>query len=513
MERRNFLLGSTSLLAQAVTMPVWAQAPVPTAEPTAETPAPKPFDFQNVVNEARRLAGRRPESAATTMPPPLRNLTYDQYRRIRFNPDAQVWRNENRGFTADLLHPGFHFTDAVQINLVTDGQLRTLPFAPDLFVYDDPALRPDATAALAFSGFRARHALNQPGVLDEFMVFQGASYFRAVGRNQRYGLSARGLALRTGDRAGEEFPVFTRFWIETPAENATSLKLYALLQSPSVTGAYAFTVRPGQATIMEVEAVLYPRVDISAFGISPLTSMFYFDVYDRNGIDDFRNRVHDSNGLQMISGRGERIWRPLNNPTNLQISAFQDENPKGFGLVQRKRSFRDFQDAEARYDRRPSAWIEPVGSWGRGTIDLVEIPVNNEFNDNIVAFWHPAEPLKAGSERRFSYRLHWCDQPPDEVPLGRVAETRTGLAPNSGMRIFVVDFEKIETATAEIDIELFASAGKVVAHALQRMPESRLLRLIFDFIPDGANQSEFRALLRQKGGEPISETWLYRWTV
>ena len=220
------------------------------------------------------------------LPDALRNLNYDQYRRIRFNPEAQIWRNENRGFTLDLLHPGFHYAEAVQINLISDGQVRSLPFAPELFVYDDPGARPEAVAALTFSGFRGRHPLNQPGVLDEFMVFQGASYFRAIGRNQRYGLSARGLALRTGDRAGEEFPVFTRFWIETPAENATSLKLYALLQSPSLTGAYAFTVRPGQATVMEVEAVLYPRVDIASFGLAPLTSMFYFDVYDRGGIDD-----------------------------------------------------------------------------------------------------------------------------------------------------------------------------------------------------------------------------------
>jgi glucans biosynthesis protein len=265
---------------------------------------------------------------------------------------------------------------------------------------------------------------------------------------------------------------------------------------------------------MEIDAVLYPRADISAFGLAPMTSMFYFDVYDRNGIDDFRTRVHDSSGLQMVSGRNERIWRPLNNPTNLQISAFLDENPKGFGLVQRKRAFRDFQDADARYDRRPSLWVEPVGTWGRGTIDLVEIPVNSEFNDNIVAYWHPAEPLKAGSERRFSYRLHWCDQPPDTVALGRVAETRSGITPNAGPRLFVIDFEKVEAAPADIDVELSASAGKVTAHPLQRLPDTGLLRLIFDFVPDGTTQSEFRAVLRQKGGgDPVSETWLYRWTV
>ena len=234
--------------------------------------------------------------------------------------------------------------------------------------------------------------------MDEFLVFQGASYFRAVARGQQYGLSARGLAVRTARAEGEEFPAWTDFWIERPAEKAERIVIHAILQSRSVVGAYTFAARPGNDTVIDVDATLFARTELTAFGIAPLTSMFLFDSSNRARFDDYRSAVHDSDGLQIVNGRGERIWRPLANPASLQISAFIDDSPKGFGLLQRKRSFEDFEDAEALYNKRPSLWVEPKGQWGPGHVELVEIPSEREIHDNVVAYWQPKVPIAAGSE-------------------------------------------------------------------------------------------------------------------
>ena len=95
---------------------------------------------------------------------------------------------------------------------------------------------------------------------------------------------------------------------------------------------------------------------------------------DRRGVDDARPAVHKSSGVQMHNGYDEWIWRPLQNPETLQISAFLDKDPKGFGLLQRERDFAAFQDDEQRFERRPSLWIEPIGEWGQGAVQLIEIP-------------------------------------------------------------------------------------------------------------------------------------------
>ncbi len=253
-------------------------------------------------------------------------------------------------------------------------------------------------AVTDFSGFRLRAPLNRAEHFDEFVVFQGASYFRAVAKGQEYGLSARGLALKTGDARGEEFPFFRTFWIERPRPEANTVVVHALLDSDSTTGAYRFTIRPGDPTVMDVEMTLYPRVELTHVGLAPLTSMFFFGPNDRVGIDDFRPAVHDSDGLAIWNGRGEWLWRPLINPETLQVSAFVDDNPRGFGLLQRHRAFADYQDLEAHYERRPSLWVETIGEWGSGAVQLVEIPSKSEYHDNVVAFWRP-RPTVTGTSR------------------------------------------------------------------------------------------------------------------
>jgi glucans biosynthesis protein len=360
---------------------------------------------------------------------------------------------------------------------------------------------------------RLRHPINHPGVWDEFLVFQGASYFRAVARDTLYGISARGLAIGTGAPVPEEFPLFTDFWLFTPSDGDTQVRILALLDSASVAGAYEFTVHPGVQTTMDIRLVLFPRTEIELAGIAPLTSMYFFGPERRAGVDDFRDAVHDSNGLFMINGMGEVLWRPLANPAVLQFSAFQDVNPRAFGLIQRQRDFSYYQDAEARYEKRPSVWIEPQADWGPGAVALIEIPTRDEFSDNIVAFWRPAAPLEPGTGHAFSYRLTWGDQPPADIPLARVAATRSGLSildPNE--RVFVVDFDLGSVEVDGLTPQLSVSAGEIAGVvSLSLLPEGNIARLGFHFVGGSESVSEFRLAL-YRGDEPVSETWLYRWT-
>jgi glucans biosynthesis protein len=312
-----------------------------------------PFSAGDVQKQARALAAEKFVRPRIDLPKPLQELGYDQYRDIRFRRDRALWASERAPFLLELLHRGFLFKEPVAIYVVADGTAQRVAYTPDFFTFGPSVPPPDGTVT-DFSGFRILAPINRADVFDEFVVFQGASYFRAVAKGQGYGLSARGLALNTGARDGEEFPFFRAFWIERPQPEARAVVVHALLDSVSTTGAYRFTIRPGEATVMDVEMTLYPRGELKLAGLAPLTSLFAFGPNDRVGIDDFRPAVHDSNGLAIWNGKGEWLWRPLSNPETLQISEFIDDNPRGFGLLQRRRAFADYQDLEANYERRPS---------------------------------------------------------------------------------------------------------------------------------------------------------------
>lgn len=470
-----------------------------------------PFDRARLETIAEALSKEPHATRSMKALRSLGDLSYDQYRDIRFRGDASIWRDENRSFTLDLLHPGFLFKTPVQISIVNEGEARELPFTTEVFDYGPLVDRPEGAGDLAWSGFRVRTHLNRTDVLDEFLVFQAATYFRAIGRGQVYGLSGRGLAVKTADPKGEEFPQFTRFWIERPEPGATTLVIHALLESPSLTGAYTFLVEPGDEMLMTVNVTLYPRVELKRFGLAPLTSMFLFDDTNRERFDDFRSAVHDSDGLQMISGRGEHIFRPLANPAELQVSAFPDQSPKGFGLMQRSRAFGDFHDAEARYELRPSAWVEPAGDWGKGYMQLVEIPTVWETSDNIVAFWQPARTWAAGKSYPYSYRVRWGKNPPGNAGLARVAATRIGAAGEAGQLLFVLDFDPPGPMPQRLDIQVNASRGKVGAIGGLQIGPTGQYRVSFRFNPENNDVSELR-LIVSANGEPWSETWLYRYT-
>ena len=506
MIRREFL---QSLAALAL-LPAATQA----GEPGLQLGDATPFDADTVVSRARALA------AEDYVPRPLipqswRDLSYDQYRKIWFDSRNALWEGSDAPQRVDLFPPGLYFPQPVALHVVQDGTAR--PIAFDLGVFDTtdkfPEVEIDGT--LGYSGLRLRAELEKPGIFQEYAVFQGASYFRGIGTGEIYGLSARGLALKTGDPMGEEFPDFTAFWLETPAPGSDTIVLHALLDSPSCSGAYRFAITHGSVLDMQVTARIFARTELTHVGIAPLTSMFLFDATMRERFSDFRPAVHDSDGLLIHNGAGEVLWRPLANPTTLQISAFADMNPRGFGLLQRKRRFSDFNDLEALYHQRPAVWITPGEDWGQGSVRLVEIPADLEIYDNIVSFWQPADPIPAGGEHAMSYRLHWGADPVPataDVPV-KVLNTAMGGRPEGG-RIIAIDFADgplVPEDLSTVEIVLRSSEGSVTPGILQRNPETGGPRLAFTFMDEGMSYAEFRAELRL-AGEPLSEVWLYRWT-
>lgn len=481
----------------------------------AQAGKPVPFSAAQVRQMARELAASSYKEPDTGLPDSLRDLPYDLYRDIRFLPEKALWRGTGVPFEIQLFHRGFLYRNRVQISLVENGQATPVVYSPDFFSYGRVTPQP-ANIDLGFAGFRLHGPMNRPDYFDEIVVFLGASYFRAIAKDQIYGLSARGLAIRTADSSGEEFPAWRAFWIERPAPNVNSVVVHGLLDSESAAAAYRFTIRPGDITVIDVEMALYPRRDIDKGGLAPLTSMFLFDANDRVGIDDFRPGVHDSDGLAMWNGRGERLWRPLINPDTLQVSDFYDTNPRGFGLMQRQRDFHDFEDLEARYEKRPSLWIEPIGDWGEGAVQLVEIPTREEIHDNIVAYWRPKAVLKAGGEYLYNYRMHWCGQNPSMPPeLARFHKTRIGLVPGEEeRRLFVIDAIGGRLKDIPLDDQVRATVstnyGSIEHIVVQPNPETGGWRLSFRLVPSGEPVVELRAQLL-RGEDRLSEVWVCRW--
>jgi glucans biosynthesis protein len=410
-------------------------------------PAVHAFGFDDVAARARQLAAqpyKRPENG---LPKELQGLTYDQYRDIRFRPDRALWRSARLPFELMFFHQGLYYEQPVRLHEIVGDAVREIRFDPDLFDYGANKFDPKRLKGLGlgFAGFRVHYALNTPKYKDEVLVFLGASYFRALGKGQRYGLSARGLAIDTAVMSGEEFPRFSEFWIERPDANARELHVLALLESPRAAGAYRFVLKPGVDTALEVRARLFLRENVTKLGIAPLTSMFFYAENQRPvQLDDYRPEVHDSDGLSVQAGTGEWLWRPLVNPRRLLVTSFATSNPLGFGLQQRDREWTSYQDLEARYDLRPSGWIETRGKWGAGRVELVQIPTPDETNDNVVAYWVPDAPPAPRQPLDLEYRVLWQRETETRPPLAWVAQTRRGhgyIRKADDSISYVIDFE------------------------------------------------------------------------
>ncbi len=471
-----------------------------------------PFGRPDVIAAAAALASAPYAPPEPRVPEALQDLTYQAYQSLRARPETWLFAGSDSGFAVEPLHTGFIYRDPVQIFHIENGQAVKLGYDRDAFEF--PAVEGlEIGTDLEFAGFRARTTLNDPALLDPFVVFAGASYFQAVARGQEFGISARGLAIRTGEPGGEEFPIFRTFWIEPPADGR--MVVHALLDSPSVTGAYRFTIRPGDETLIDIEATLFARAEIDRIGLAPLTSMFLHDVLGRRDLDDARLSVHDSDGLAIWNGKDERIWRPLSNPRLLQISAFKDIGPRGFGLIQREKRFSVFEDLEARYERRPSYWIEPIGDWGPGSVVLVEIPSSQDIHDNIVAFWRPEAPLAEGSQTTFTYRLTAGWDAPNPAGLLRVTRTLTGASPREGWRRFTIDYSEPgggpSRSVVGLEAKVQTSDGIIDGVVLRDNPLVGGVRVAFDMNPDGLDSADIRVDLLGADG-PAAEVWVYRWS-
>lgn len=481
-------------------------------------PAPHALGFGfDDVTELARSRSERPYVAPDEIPRFLQNLSYDQFRSIRFKPDQSLWRPSSTRFQVMLTAPGRHLNHRVDVHEVNREGVAPIPFDKTQFDFGNEDFAKRIPADLGLAGLRLTYPINDPGIQDQFLVFEGASYFRGVGAGEVFGLSARGLAVDTALPKGEEFPRFTRFWLERPTPWAQVMRLYALLESPSVAGAYQFTLYPGEDTRVEVEVRLFARAPIARLGLAPLTSMFYYGEGMTRPRGQWRPEVHDSDGLLIRAGDDRWTWRPLSNPLRLQQYSFQLDQVRGFGLLQRDQRFAAYEDGEARYERRPSAWVELHSGSGPGRVMLILISTPDETNDNVVAFWTPAETIEAGEMLAFDYSLTFGDSSIPEQPVAHTVNSFVGLgetAPaDAGIYRFVVDYaggalrEMDEAAPVVGKVTL--SAGAVLLDSyVEYIEASDVWRL--SFLVDGpeANGMEINAGLHLDG-DAISETWSY----
>ena len=494
------------------------------AAKTAEPGEAQPFGFASVRQLAQERAGHDYRPPSESLPAALANLSYDQYRDIRFRPASALWRGQSL-FEVEFFHRGYRTRQRVNIFEVGAEGAAAVAYNPQFFTFGHLLKPPKVPANLGYAGFRVHYPLQSPAYKDELLVFLGASYFRVLGRDQRYGASARGLAIDTAEQSGEEFPTFTDFWLVRPQAADRTLTIYALLDSKSVAGAYQFEIHPGAVTQVEVHCELYPRRAVAKMGVAPLTSMF---LYAEDGagrhFDDYRPQVHDSDGFLTETGHGQWIWRPLNNPRELRVNRFMDENPRGFGLMQRERDFGHYQDVEAQYQARPSYWVQPLGNWGKGGVELVEIPSDEEIHDNIVAYWVPAQTPPAGKPVSFAYLLSAVAQSPRWPPGARAVATRAGnpaMGDNKehfppGARRMLIDFAGGELegldAAQPVKAELTSQNAQIQAQTVQRIGQTGAWRAAFVVTPKQPKKPVDLQCYLTLYGEVLTETWVYQWT-
>lgn len=513
LTRRTALAGLASLAA------------TPSPAQQSAVPALTPFRYEDVVRRARGLASAAFDAATPPLPEPFASLDFDAYRDIRFRPERALLGSAGGPFRLQLFHPGFLYQRTATVNLIRDGVPTPIPYQPQLFDYGRTKIERPLPVNLGFAGFRLHTPLNDPRVFDELVSFLGASYFRFLGQGQKYGLSARALGVNVGGRGPEEFPFFREFWIEIPVAGADRVSVYALLDSASVAGAFRFDVYPGPETVVDVASTIFCRRPIASIGLAPLTSMFFTGENERRAGDDFRPELHDSDGLLMHSGSGEWIWRPLRNAKDTVVSAFQDTNPRGFGLMQRDRAFGSYQDLEAFYHLRPGYFVEPTGQWGEGRVELLEIPTSAEIHDNIVAYWSPRQPYEAGQEVSFGYKIRSVTSGDDMHPGGKVVNTFQAPTRASGSadpadrttRRFLVDFAGGGLAyylpdPSLVQVVASVTAGRVLATSIIPNEHVGGFRAAIDVQLEPGQSADLRAYLKA-GPKALTETWTYPWSV
>ncbi|WPP00987.1 glucan biosynthesis protein D [Pseudomonas sp. HR96] len=530
MHRRNILKASMALAAYTGLSATGLLSARVFAAGAAANGDSEHFDFDWLQAEAKKMAGAPYVNGKEVLPPTLAKLQPLQFNAIKYDANHSLWKELNGQLDVQFFHVGMDFKQPVRMYSVDKDsqQAREVHFRPSLFKYENAGVdTKQLTGDLGFAGFRL---FKQPEIdHHDILSFLGASYFRAVDKTGQYGLSARGLAIDTYAHKQEEFPDFTKFWFESPTKDGTRFVVYALLDSPSATGAYRFDIDcQAEQVVMEVTAHINARTDIEQLGISTMTSMFSCGTDERHMCDTIHPQIHDSDRLAMWRGNGEWICRPLNNPPKLQFNAYADNNPKGFGLVQTDHDFASYEDTVDWYNQRPSLWVEPTTPWGEGSVNLMELSTTGETLDNIVAFWTPKKPVVAGDSLTFGYKLYWSALPPVSTPLARVQTTRSGMGgflegwapgehyPDVWARRFAVDFVGggLERLAADAKIEPIVSVtqGKVQDITVLARPDIKGYRVSFDWYPDSDSVEPVNMRLFLKSNDhTLSETWLYQY--
>lgn len=512
LSRRSILDGAARLGTALSLGPLFAHG----ASAQEPPPPQPPFTFAAVIERARRLAETPYSEPTDALPDALRAIDPAAYRAIRFRPDRALWLQEGLPFRVEFFHRGPLYRPRAAINVVDGGQVYAVGFSPQLFDYATDRLDPaDLPADLGFAGFRLHFPVNRPDTFDEVAAFPGGGGFRGVGRGQVYGVSARGLVVDAGRGRDAGFPPFTEFWIVKPAPEATAVTVLALLDGPGVAGAFRFEIRPGDATVFDTDARLFPRDALAGFGLAPLSTLFAWGENTRKTADDFRPELHDSDGLMLAARGGEWVWRPLTHPDAPSLSSFPaPDPPSGFGLLQRDRSFDSYQDLDAVFQLRPSAWVEPLEEWGAGAVGLAERPVEGEVADNVLAFWTPEAAAPAREERRHRYRLHFALDLAGRPPAGHVVGTRSGPGDAPGRRRYFVDYAggRLDSLGVDAPVEavVSVSAGEVASFRTAYNGFNTTWRATFDFDPRTTRAADLRCFLRL-GEDILTETWTYPW--
>ncbi|HXR95649.1 MAG TPA: glucan biosynthesis protein [Rhizomicrobium sp.] len=516
-DRRDVIAG----LAALGLLPASARAAEP--GPGLKLGPPRPFSFEALRAQAKKLAGQTYQPVEAPAKAIIQSVDFDKVQKIRFRPEDALWHGVKGADPIAFFHLNKYSGDPVEIFALQAGSdakevARQVIYSSDYFDYSNSGLDPKPLAKLGFAGFRVMESQTSP---IDWLAFQGASYFRSSGQDEQYGASARGIAINTALQTAEEFPRFSQFWLQ---ENGPQVIIHALLEGPSVTGAYKFECvkdTKGGAVVMNAHCDLFFRADITRLGIAPLTSMYWYGENERGKAADWRPEIHDNDGLALWTGKGERIWRPLIDPPSLQTNSFVDVNPKGFGLMQRDRDFADYQDDGAFYNKRPGIWVEPKGNWGAGSVQLVEIPTDDETHDNIVVYWRPDKDVKAGDALSFDYRLYWQDAEPNYPKnLAKAVATRIGRGgipgqpPPPNKRKFVIDWQGggLDQLQQRYDIApvINVSNGKADGAYVIKVVGTDRWRSLFDITLDGKAPIDLRCYLKL-GDKTLTETWIYQY--
>ena len=483
-----------------------------------------PFLTQ-LINQAKEQAKLDYIPAPIVANEVLKNLSYQQYKSIRFKPEESIWRGLYP-YEVQLFHTGFLYKHPININVIDyRNKVSNLAFDTDYFRYERLAefIPTEIKTDVGFAGFRIHYPVNGKEYKDELAAFLGATYFRLIGQQQKYGMSARGLAIDTAMPEGEEFPYFTDFWLIEPA-NGKKITVYAKMDSPSITGIYKFTIESANNTEVDIKSWLFARKDIDKLGIAPFTSMFLYGENSLKKPDDYRPEVHDSDGMMLVTSNDEQLWRPLDNPNRLRITSLGDNNmPKGFGMLQRDIQYEHYVDSEAHYHQRPGLWVTPYAGFEKGRLELVEIPTNSETNDNIVAYWVNDQPVEEGDSLYLHYQLRTVSADAHQYQKASVLRTLQGADKLPGEQIdeesltrrFIVDFSmpnslrKSVFKEGELMADISATNGRVEQVQVFPANSNHELRATFLFSPNEQDSvSDIRLVLKHKS-KAISEIWTY----